>query len=362
MSGPIRLLVVDDSMFVRLTLARRMAEEPDIDVVDTAADGLDALEKVQRLRPDVITLDIEMPRLDGLETLRRIMARCPRPVIMLSTLTQQGARETFRALAYGAVDFVPKPSALVQVQEVLDALKAKVRAVAGIPPERLETAGTRPFAERTARQSAVTRPISRSDRVIVIGASTGGPRALSRLLGDWQGDLPAAVAIVQHMPPQFTGSLAERLNRDSPLTVQEAGETDRLMVGKALLAPGGRHLGLQRDGSVLLSDAPPRNHVRPAVDVTFEAAARWYGERAVAVVLTGMGCDGTSGARRIKAAGGTVLAEAEDSCVVYGMPRSVVEAGLADRVVRIEDMATEIAAVVESAAISEPREFAHGRR
>lgn len=349
MNEPIRVLVVDDSMFIRLTLARRLGEEPDLQVVGTASDGVEAIERVRELRPDVITLDIEMPRMDGLEALRRIMADQPTPVVMLSTLTQKGARETFKALAYGAVDFVPKPSTGIHVQSVLESLKDKIRAAAQVQPGRLIALAARQEG-RTPPLRARVRPFAAGDLCVVVGASTGGPRALSKLFAALPADMPAAAVVVQHMPPHFTASLAERLDGESAWHVKEAEAGDRLVVGQALVAPGGYHLALKKQAGVLLSDAPPRNHVRPSVDVTFEAAARHYGERVVGVILTGMGSDGTAGARRIKAAGGLVLAEAESSCIVYGMPKSVVEAGLADRAVPIEEMASALSELVRQRA------------
>lgn len=347
---PIRILIVDDSAFIRYALAKRLDEEPDLTIVGTAHDGIDALEKVAQLQPDVVTLDIEMPRLNGLDTLRQLMARHPRPVIMLSTLTQEGARETFQALALGAVDFVPKPTTTIHIQQVLDTLKAKIRSVASVPSARLhllrQEAAT-PGATRPA--AAAARPLGRRDIVLVIGASTGGPQALQRVVSGLPADLPAALAIVQHMPPQFTATLAERLSAHSAFAIRESDGTETLRVGEGLLAPGGYHMVLHRGGGVALSSAPPRNHVRPAVDVTFESAAEAFGRATVAVILTGMGSDGTDGARRIKAAGGLVLAEAEETCVVYGMPRSAAEAGLVDALVPLDGMADAATQMVHRA-------------
>lgn len=343
---PIRVLVVDDSAFIRFTLTRRLNQEPDIDVVGMAADGEDALAQIKALNPDVVTLDIEMPNMNGLEALRQIMAEAPRPVIMLSTLTQSGARETLHALTLGATDFVPKPSNAIHVQHVLDDLKAKIRSYARLPRARIHPPVAPAGRPRVSGARAPIQPFGDKNVLVAIGSSTGGPRALDRVLSGLPADLPAALVIVQHMPPMFTASLAERLNTVGPLHIKEADGSDRLGVGTGLLAPGGRHMGLQRDGSIQLSDAPPRNHVRPAVDVTFEQAARWFGPRTVAVILTGMGSDGAMGARRIKAQGGMVLAEAEESCVVYGMPKAAVDAGIVDRVASIEAMPEAIAEAV----------------
>ena len=346
---PIRILIVDDSAFIRYALAKRLDAEPDLTVIDTAHDGIDALEKIARLQPDVVTLDVEMPRLNGLDALRQIMAQHPRPVIMLSTLTQEGARETFQALALGAVDFVPKPTTATQIQHVFDALEDKIRNVANVPTLRLQHLRQASLSATPPPASATTRPLNAHDAVLVIGSSTGGPQALQRVVSGLPADLPAALAIVQHMPPQFTTTLAERLNAHSAFAIRESDGTETLRVGQGLLAPGGYHLVLHRGGGVSLSSAPPRNHVRPSVDVTFESAADAFGGATVAVILTGMGSDGTEGARRIKAAGGKVLAEGEETCVVYGMPKSAADAGLVDTLVPLDDIPSAIIRVVDGA-------------
>jgi len=294
----------------------------------------------------VVTLDIEMPRLNGLDALRQIMAQHPLPVIMLSTLTQEGARETFQALALGAVDFVPKPAVTINIEQVLSTLKEKIRSVAGVPVQRLRHLRQATATVSTPPTRAATRPLTARDPVVVIGASTGGPQALQRVVSGLPADLPAALAIVQHMPPQFTATLAERLDAHSPLPIRESDGTETLRVGQGLLAPGGYHLVLHRGGAVSLASTPPRNHVRPSIDVTLESAADAFGRSTVAVILTGMGADGTEGARRVKAAGGCVLAEAEETCVVYGMPRSVVEAGIVDAQVPLDEVPAAITRAV----------------
>jgi two-component system chemotaxis response regulator CheB len=346
---PIRILIVDDSAFIRYALAKRLDAEPDLTVVGTAYDGIDALHKVAYLQPDVVTLDIEMPRLNGLDTLRQLMAQSPRPVIMLSTLTQEGARETFQALALGAVDFVPKPTTTIHVQQVLDTLIDKIRSVAGMPMGRLQRLRQASARVGVPQPPAHTRSLGRRDVVLVIGASTGGPQALQSVVSRLPADLPAALVIVQHMPPQFTATLAERLDAHSAFRIRESDGTETLRVGQGLVAPGGYHLVLHRGGAVSLSSAPPRNHVRPSVDVTFESAAASYGSATVAVILTGMGSDGTEGARHIKAAGGFVAAESEETCVVYGMPRSAANAGLVDALVPLGDMAETATRLVHRA-------------
>ena len=333
----IRVLVVDDSATVRAVLARRLDADPTLEVVGRAADGLEALELIAELRPDVVTLDIEMPRLDGLGTLERIMDECPTRVVMVSSLTAEGADATIRALELGAIDFIEKPSfgGVAAPHAVAGEVSQKVRHAAGARLTRL-----RP---RPERPPAVPPPLGRESRwlpkKVLIGSSTGGPQALRQVLTSLPGDLGVPVVIVQHMPGGFTRSLAQRLDELSPLSVQEAAPGSRMEVGKALIAPGGFHLTLDGDGVVALNEDKPECGVRPSINVTAESLARAFGEDVVEVVLTGMGNDGTRGAALIKEAGGSVIAEAEESCVVYGMPRSVVEAGYADRVVSLQGIA-----------------------
>ena len=337
MNRGIRVLVVDDSAFMRYTITKYLSADPEIEVIGHARDGLEALEKIITLQPDVVTLDVEMPRMDGLTALRRIMREHPVPVVMLSSLTQRGAYTTIQALMRGAVDFVPKPTTGVDIGAVADELIQKVKVAARSQPADSDA------AEAAAPEAkGGVRPFHRGDPLVVIGASTGGPRALQQVLSGLPSDFPAAVTIVQHMPPGFTQSLAQRLNECSPLIVQEAADGDRLAQGLALLAPGDFHLRFRDAHRVALDHGPRRNHVRPAVDVTMESAAEQHGPTVIGVILTGMGSDGREGARRIKEAGGRVIAEHESTSVVYGMPRSVVEAGLADEVVPLPDIASVI--------------------
>ena len=327
----IRVLVVDDSAFMRYTLSHHLGSQPDMEVVGMASDGLEALGLVETLRPDVITLDVEMPRLDGLSA-----------VVMMSSLTKEGAAVTVEALTAGAVDFVTKPSQTTSVHQVLGELVEKVRQAARVrvrAPAAL--LGTRPRAEKGSTPASGSR--KEVDRVVVVGSSTGGPGALRELFARLPADLPAGMVVVQHMPANFTRSLAERLDELSPMSVKEAEKGDRLYQGWALVAPGGYHVTLTRTGQVQLSEGPPVNGVKPAVDVTLMSAVAAFGEKALAVILTGMGHDGRDGARALKQAGGMVFAQDEETCVVYGMPRSVVEAGLADAVLPIEEMSGAVA-------------------
>lgn len=347
----IRVLVVDDSAYMRYVISKELSSDPMVEVVGMASDGIDALQKIAQLRPDVVTMDLEMPRLDGLAALERIMREEPVPVILLSSWSQEGAAVTIRALELGAADFVPKPS-VVQASSsggIWQQLLMKVKAAGGLKArplgERIQ-GGQQPAREvqgPAAQSLSPARPRPcRADRVVVVGTSTGGPRALFEVVPRLPADLPAAVLLVQHMPPGFTRSLAQRLNDVSALEVREAAEGDSVEAGLALLAPGDLHMTVRRGCRIALEKSPPVHGVRPSVDVTMESAASIYGASTLGVVLTGMGTDGTSGAIAIRRAGGFVMAEDEATCVVYGMPRSVWEAGAADRVVRLEAMAGAI--------------------
>lgn len=342
MGSPVRVLIVDDSAFMRHAIAKYLEADPNITVVGSAHDGLDALAKIPALKPDVVTLDVEMPRMDGLTALKRIMAQCPTPVVMVSSLTQRGARATIQALMRGAVDFVPKPSTSTDIRTIIEELTVKLKTAASARPVASAAPAKAPSPPAT---KLGPRPFHKGHPLIVIGTSTGGPRALQQVLSKLPADLPAAVAVVQHMPPGFTQSLARRLDECSSLMVQEAADGDRLARGLVLLAPGDFHLRLNRR-RVILDHGPPRHHVRPAADVTMESAAEHHGAAVTGVVLTGMGSDGTEGSGHVKAAGGKVIAEHESTSVVYGMPRSVVEAGLADWVVPLPDVAAKLVNLV----------------
>src|SRR5207302_5582424 len=321
-----------------------IAAQADMEVAGVAINGLDALVKVEHLQPDVVTLDVEMPGMDGLTALRHLMARYPRPVVMLSTMTQEGAVTTLRALSIGAVDFVAKPSAAISLDfhRVKDELLHKIRVAA-------KATARHPIAAPPAGPKPQTRNLpgnTRFDRLVVIGSSTGGPRALGTLIPALPADGRTAYLIVQHMPGGFTRSLAERLDSASELTVREAAQGDRLAAGLALVAPGNFHLRITANGSVELDDGPRVQGVRPSVDVTLGSVVEYYGKHALTVILTGMGQDGAAGAVALHAAGGMVLAEDESTCVVWGMPRAVVERGVADRVVPLDRMAEAIVAAL----------------
>jgi two-component system, chemotaxis family, protein-glutamate methylesterase/glutaminase len=339
MGGVVRVLIVDDSAYVRKVVRQMLSRSPFLEVVGAARDGEEALELLEQLRPDVVTLDLNMPRLDGLDFLRRQMARRPVPVVLLSAASETGEL-VMRALDAGAVDVVQKPTALAseRVLEVANDLIAKVKAAANAKV-RVPSVAVAPPAP-----AAPLRP--RRTDVVVIGVSTGGPQALKQLIPRLPSDFPVPVAIVLHMPPGFTELFARSLAEASRLAVVEARDGERVRPGVALIAPAGYHLafGDHPDGPVTthLKLEPLNTPHRPAVDVLFQSAANVYGDRVLAVVLTGMGADGTAGSAWIKAKGGRVFTEAEETCVVYGMPRSVVEAGLSDASIPLPDMARAI--------------------
>lgn len=334
-SQPVKVLVVDDSAFVRYTLCQGLAEQPGIQVVGAARDGQEAIEMIPRLNPDVVTLDVEMPRLDGLSALKMIMADFPRPVVMLSSLTQEGAVETIQALTYGAVDFIPKPAQKSNIGNVMSEAAARIRkaASARVAARPREAAPVFPRGPQREKTLSTRR---RDDPIVVIGSSTGGPRALVSVLSGLNREINASFVIVQHMPAGFTRSLAERLDGVCPLRVKEVQPGDTLVNGQVLMAAGGFHLTFEGGEVAALNQNPTVHGVRPSIDVTVNSLAQVWGSRMVSVTLTGMGSDGTHGAVLVHNSGGKVIAEDESSAVVWGMPRCVFEAGVADEVVPLE--------------------------
>ena len=340
MSDRIRVLVVDDSAFVRKAVGRMLATADDIEVVGYAKDGVEGLELARQLKPDVVTLDVRMPRLGGLETLERLMAEQPLPVLLMSTLTQEGAEVTLRGLELGAMEFVDKSS--VQPMSMLslaDELVTKIRALGG--------------ARVRSRPQPKPAPVKAPGRVtaqcVVIGASTGGPAALQAVVSGLPAAFPAAVVIVQHIPRGFSRSLAERLDARSAIPVREARHGDAVEPGQVLLAPAGIHTRIVRAGSgieVALEEEPSEALHRPSVDVLMLSAADVYGARALGVVLTGMGSDGTEGLRAIRERGGLTLAESEETCVIFGMPKAAIDAGVIERTLPLDRIAGEILGAV----------------
>jgi two-component system, chemotaxis family, protein-glutamate methylesterase/glutaminase len=335
---PIRVLIIDDSAYMRKALRAMLESSPFIEVVDTARNGIDALDKIQQINPDVVTVDLFMPEMDGVTFLREIMARAPVPVVVCSS-AGDNAEQALTAMESGAVEFVQKPTALA-LDVTYNIQKELVRAVlaaAEIPPEKISGL---PNGVHTAEPVIFPGWIEeRRADAILIGISTGGPRALQSLLPRLPENFPVAIAIALHMPPGYTGPLARRLNDMSAVEVIESADRIEMMPGRVLLAQAGFHTLLERqaDGKVVarLNEEPRSSLYMPSVDVLFHSGAEAYQGRVVGIVMTGMGNDGTAGAAWIKSMGGRVMAEDETSSVVYGMPRSVVEAGLADRVVSL---------------------------
>jgi len=345
LEGSIRVLICDDSFFVRSVLRRMLTEAPGYTVVGTAQNGLEAVTKARELRPDVITMDVEMPVMNGLQALEKIMSEYPTPVVMVSSLTERDAEVTLQALATGAVDFVQKPGQHggLGIGQLREEIITKLQTAAMVDPVSLRSMVV---AERQIRVSAVDGPRTKvisshpgaEFPLVVIGSSTGGPSALSQLLPQLPADLGAAVIVVQHMPAGFTRSLADRLSRLSHLSVKEASDDQLVKIDRVLVAPGGKHL-LIKGNRVKLTEDAAIHGVRPAVDATLLSAVNSYGaQRIISVIMTGMGSDGSMGTQAVVGGGGWSLAQSRATCVVYGMPRVLVERGLARQVADLHEM------------------------
>ncbi len=346
---PVRVLVVDDSVVVRRIVADALAASPGIEVVGTAANGKIALAKLDQVSPDLVTLDVEMPEMDGLETLAEIRRRRPRlPVVMFSTRTERGAAITIDALSRGASDYVTKPANVGGVTAAIEAVREElVPKIMLLCPRMSPTVAARADARPRAAIGAAAprRAVTIPPRILAIGASTGGPNALTEVLQGLAPDLGVPVVIVQHMPPLFTALLAERLTKVSALSVSEGVSGARLEPGHVWVAPGSHHMAVERHGEdvrLRIHDGPPENSCRPAVDVLFRSVAAAYSGAALAVVLTGMGEDGLRGARELHTAGAHLLAQDEATSVVWGMPGAVARAGIVDRILPLGAIAGEI--------------------
>ncbi len=345
MSGPVKVLVVDDSAFMRKAITGMLNSDPDIIVIGEAQDGEDAVRKVKSLAPDVVTLDIEMPRLNGLEALRHIMKERPVPVIMVSSLTDEGARETMKALDIGAVDYVPKHLSgnIVNISNIKDDIVSKVKQVGRSKLKPGRSAGIKPAVvlvhEFHERQDA-----NRID-LVIIGSSTGGPKSLQEVLPRLPANFPAGIVVVQHMLPLFTASFAERMRELCQIEVREAKDGDLIKPGLALIAKGGYQLTVNRskraDVSVKLTTEPKTIHM-PSVDVAMESAASAYNGRVLGVIMTGMGQDGCSGLKMIKKMNGRVIAQDEETSVIFGMPKAAIDSGVVDKIVPLGKIADEI--------------------
>lgn len=341
----IRVLIVDDSAFMRNTLSSMIASDPDIEVAGIARDGIEAVDKVALLKPDIVTLDVEMPRMDGIETLKQIMAQHPVPVLMVSSLTTEGAQVTLDALDLGAVDFIPKnlSDLSVNIVRIKEILINKIKAIGNKGLVRQPKKVTVKYCPpRDKSRFSLDRRIS----VIAIGSSTGGPRALQNILPVIPASFSVPIVIAQHMPPSFTGPLAARLNQLSEITVKEAEEGEMLQKGTAYIAPGRGHMRLVRrrltETIVSVSEDRGEYIYRPSVDALMLSVVECFPGHSLGVILTGLGNDGTRGMKEIKNKGGRTIAESEQTCVVYGMPKAAADAGAADKVVPLDEIAGEI--------------------
>ncbi len=376
----IRVLIADDSAFMRKVLSDLFKSQSDFEVVGTAVNGQDTIDKVKKFQPDVLTLDVIMPVMDGLEALAIIMEQCPLPVVMVSSTTQKGTNETIRALALGAVDFVSKSGgAISKIDTIKDEILAKCRLAAKAhakksvsaskplvykpkiqedpQPRRIEVRrrsglvlGQRPTISRVPAAEPVKKIIpGTGKKLVVIGTSTGGPQALQTVITRLPGNLPCGAVVVQHMPAGFTKSLADRLNSISQIAVKEAENDEIIRPGQVYIAPGSFQLRIAPapggERKIVLGKDPPVGNHRPAVNVMYDSAAQ-FGKDLVAVIMTGMGCDGCEGMKKIKASGGYSIAQDEASCVVYGMPKAVVDAGLADEIRPLDKIAEAIVEAV----------------
>jgi len=342
----VRVLVVDDSALMRKLIPQMLETDPAIEVVGTAMDGNFCLKKIEELHPNVVTLDLQMPGMNGIDTLKEIMRRQPLPVIVVSSHSTEGASITFKALGLGAFDFVAKPQdATARMADAARELIAKIKVAADskvVRPGTLRAAPMRP-EKMVAARSAPT-----ASKVVAIGISTGGPQALEFLLSQLPPDFPGTILVVQHMPEGFTDMFARRLDELCGLRVKEAQSGDVLQAGRVLVCPGSRHMTVRRlpmGDIVVLNDEAPVNGHRPSVDVLFRSVAREFGPLAVAVLMTGMGEDGAQGLGEVKKAGGMTIAQSEESCVVFGMPKAAIERGYATRVIALDVLSSTLQAL-----------------
>ncbi len=335
MSDPVRVLVVDDSALMRKLIPQILHSDSSIQVVGTAMDGIFGLKKIEELRPQVVTVDLEMPGMGGLDMLKEIMRRHQIPVIVVSSHSRDGASITLKALSLGAFDFVAKPvDVAARMPEIAQELIAKIKAAAQSRGIRVTASSGTSHATKPAASPGIP-----ASRIVAIGISTGGPQALQYVLPQLPADFPSSILVVQHMPEGFTEMFARRLDEICAIKVKEAQSGDQLLAGRALICPGNRHLKVKRlplSDVVVLSDEPKVNGHRPSADVLFRSVAEEFGNKSVALIMTGMGDDGAEGLGAIRNAGGLTIAQSEDSCVVYGMPKAAIERGYAIRVVPLD--------------------------
>lgn len=348
-----RVLIVDDSAFMRKVLEEIIRTDPKLEVVGQAKDGREAITMAQSLQPDVLTMDINMPRMDGLEATRHIMTQNPRPILIVSSESRQGAQSTLQALELGAIDFVTKPSSGIDLdmRNVRDELLGKIKMAAKVRVVRtaaLHDPSASPEAKETAASAKEVPASEPRVPLVMIAASTGGPATLMRLMPRFPKNFPAAVVLVQHMPATFTSQLSVQLTEVAAIRVKEAEPNEALQTGTCYVCPGSHHLRISLSGRIKLDDGPRISGYRPCADVAFESAAAYAGANLVGVVLTGMGNDGAKGVQAVKAARGAVLAQDEASSVIFGMPAEAIRTGCVDRVAGIDEMYPWIDKYVEA--------------
>jgi two-component system chemotaxis response regulator CheB len=344
MNKKIRVLIVDDSAVVRKVFSEELSKEADIEVIGTAPDPYAARDKIVKLKPDVVTLDIEMPRMDGITFLRKLMRYYPLPVIIVSSLTPKGGKMAMEALSIGALEVMSKPSNAYSVGEMSVQLVDKIRAVAGVRVKS-PAAGA---DEKVLTGNAPKALGETTNKIIAIGASTGGTEALKTVLTEMPPNAPG-ILVVQHMPAQFTTAFAERLNKISAITVKEANDGDSILNGTALIAPGNYHMLLRKSGAryyVQIKTGPMVHHQRPSVDVLFSSVAEYAGSNAAGAILTGMGADGAKGLLKMREAGARTVAQDEKSCVVFGMPKEAIKIGAAEKVVSLNNIGTTVLGMI----------------
>jgi len=358
----IRVLVVDDSIFMRNIISDMLGEEKDIEVVGAARNGKQAIELNEKLKPDVITLDIEMPIMNGLEALKKIMAKNPTRVIMLSSLTEEGAKETLEALENGAYDFLQKPSGQISldirilkeelIEKIRDSKKANIKLLKKQSTKKVKINLHKFVKNKINKNTEQTKKYKGdTERIVVIGISTGGPNALQRIIPNIPQNINAGLLIVQHMPPKFTKSLADRLDTLSNINVREARDGDEIENGLALIAPGNYHMIVKKQGNkkiVKLNQDPPYTGHRPSANITFKSVSEVYKEKTIGVIMTGMGGDGAEYLKEIKNQGGETIGQSERTCVIYGMPRVAYEMGGVNHVVDLEEIPNKIMELLKS--------------
>jgi two-component system chemotaxis response regulator CheB len=341
----VKVLIVDDSAFMRNTLSSMMSDDPEIQVIGIARDGIEAVEKVAQLKPDIVTMDIEMPRMNGIEALKQIMSKNPVPVLMVSSLTTDGAKITLEALELGAVDFIPKnlSDLSVNIVNIKESLIDKIKKIGkrGLPLIKRKSS-LKPLQMPKTDDYTSHRRIN----IVAIGSSTGGPRALQNIICSLPKDFPVPILIAQHMPPVFTGPFAERLDQLSAVEVKEAEHGETIKKGVVYIAPGRGHMSIVRkkitETTISISENNGKYIYKPSVDELMLSVVECFSGHVLGVILTGLGHDGLNGMKGIKNAGGKTIAESEKTCVVYGMPKAVVESGIADKVVPVDEIAGEI--------------------